>query len=94
LAECVARPPWSSSFSILGYLIYRSTYLPKLIGFLLVVTGLCYLFDSFAAIAAPSFSAILYPWPLLPGFVSEVALCFWLIVKGINVPKWEETVRA
>jgi hypothetical protein len=80
--------------AVLGFLIYRSTYLPKLIGVLLVVTGFCYLFDSFATIVAPSFSARLYPWPLLPGFVSEVALCFWLIVKGINLPKWQETVRA
>jgi hypothetical protein len=78
---------------ILGYLIFRSTYFPKLIGVLLVVTGLCYLFDSFATIVAPSFSAKLYPWPLLPGFVSEVTLCIWLIVKGVNVPKWNESVR-
>jgi hypothetical protein len=79
---------------VLGYLIYRSTYLPKLIGILLLVTGFCYLFDSFATIVAPSFSASLYPWPLLPGFVSELALCFWLIVKGVNVPKWKEIVPA
>jgi hypothetical protein len=77
---------------VLGYLIYRSTYLPRLIGALLVVTGLCDLFHSFAAIVAPSFSARLYPWTLLPGFVSELALCVWLVVKGINVPRWNETV--
>jgi hypothetical protein len=34
----------------------------------------------------------LYPWTLLPGFVSELALCVWLVVKGINVPRWNETV--
>jgi Domain of unknown function (DUF4386) len=78
---------------ILGYLIHRSMYLPRLIGVLLVVAGLCYLFDSFGTIVAPSFSARLYPWPLLPGFVSELALCIWLMIKGVNVPKWNESVR-
>jgi Domain of unknown function (DUF4386) len=78
---------------VLGYLIYRSAYLPRLLGAFLVVTGFCYLFDSFAAIVAPSFSASLYPWPLLPGFVSELALCVWLIIKGVNVPKWNESTR-
>jgi hypothetical protein len=78
---------------VLGYLVYRSTYLPGLIGVLLVVTGFCYLFDSFATIVAPSFSGNLYPWLLLPGFVSELALCIWLIFKGIDVSKWNEVMR-
>lgn len=79
---------------VLGYLIYRSTYLPRLIGVLLVVTGLCYLFHSFAAIVAPQLSASLYPWTLLPGFISEVTLCVWLIAKGVNVPRWNAIVWA
>jgi hypothetical protein len=79
---------------VLGYLVHRSTYLPRLIGMLLVVTGACYLFDSFATIVAPEVAARLYPWPLLPGFISELALCSWLIVKGVDVQKWIVAVRA
>ncbi len=73
---------------VLGSLIYRSGYLPRLIGAMLLVAGVSYLFDSFATIIAPSLSKALFPWPLLPGFFSELALCLWLMVKGIDLTKW------
>ena len=74
---------------ILGYLIFRSGYLPKVVGVLMQIAGLCYLTNSFALIVFPSLAAQLVPAILLPAFVGEASLCLWLLVKGVNVSKWK-----
>jgi hypothetical protein len=75
---------------ILGYLIYRSSFLPWILGILLGIAGLGYLINSFALIQAPTIQSMLFPWTLLPGFVAELSLALWLTIKGINVEKWRE----
>ena len=79
---------------LLGYLIFRSGYLPKVIGVLMQIAGLCYLANSFALIVSPSLAAQLFPAILLPALVGEASLCLWLLAKGVNVPKWEEKASA
>lgn len=63
---------------LLGYLAYTSTYVPKLIGVLLVVAGLGYLVDSLGVllIPDPSIKVTMYT------FVGEAILFIWLLVKG------------
>jgi hypothetical protein len=75
---------------IMGYLIFKSGYLPKTIGVLMQIAGLCYLINSFALILSPSFSAKLFPFILIPPFVGELSLCLWLIFKGVKLPVWEK----
>ena len=72
---------------VLGYLIFRSGYLPKFLGVLMQIAGLCYLTNSFALILSPSLADWLFPAILLPAFVGEASLCLWLLVKGVNVSK-------
>ena len=75
-----------------GYLIIKSGYFPKAIGILIQVAGICYLINSFALILAPSLTDILFPAILLPPLIGELTLCLWLIIKGVNLPKWQEKV--
>ena len=77
-----------------GYLIFRSGFLPKFIGVLMQIAGLCYLLNSFALLINPKFANKLFPFVMLPCFVAELSLSVWLIVKGINVTKWEEKANA
>ena len=77
---------------VLGYLIFKSGYLPKVLGVLMQIAGLCYLINSFALILAPAFADKLFPAILLPPFIGELSLCLWLLIKGVNVPKWNERV--
>lgn len=74
---------------IVGYLIFRSDFLPKLIGVLMAIAGLCYLTNSFALVVAPAFADRIFPAILVPSFVGEASLCLWLIAKGVNVIKWQ-----
>jgi hypothetical protein len=73
-----------------GYLIFRSGYLPKLIGVLMQIAGWSYLIACFAALFAPALSDLITPLILLPLLIGESSFCLWLLVKGVNVTKWNE----
>ncbi len=79
---------------VTGYLIFRSGYLPKTIGILIEITGVCYLANSFTLILAPSFADRVFLVLLGPAFVGEASLCLWLLVKGVNLEKWKEKASA
>jgi hypothetical protein len=73
-----------------GYLIFRSGYLPKLIGILMQLAGLSYLTACFAALFAPTFADLIIPAVLIPPLIGESSFCLWLLVKGVNIAKWKE----
>jgi hypothetical protein len=79
---------------VVGHLIFRSGYLPRIIGVLMQIAGLSYLANSFALILSPSLANRLYPAILLPALVGEASLCLWLLTKGVNVPKWKARASA
>jgi len=72
--------------TIRGYLIYRSSYLPKFLGVLLVLAGLGFIAKNFAAVLAPSFPSDLFMVAML---FAGVAFTLWFLVKGVDVAKWE-----
>jgi len=74
----------------LGYLVFRSGYLPRTIGALLAVAGACYLINSFAHFLLPATGAALFNAGILvPCFAAELSLTLWLLVKGVNVAQWD-----
>lgn len=73
---------------LLGYLILRSGYLPKLLGLLMQIAGVGYLMDGFALILSPAVHGMIFPFSLMPAFVAETAFALWLLVKGVNEEKW------
>ena len=75
-----------------GYLIFRSGYLPKFVGVLMQIAGLCYLTACFAALFAPAFADLITPAILLPPLIGESSFCLWLLVKGVNIAKWKERI--
>ncbi len=79
---------------VVGHLIFRSGYLPKTLGVLMQIAGICYLTNSFALLLAPAFANMLFPAILIPAFIAELSLCLWLIVKGVNVQRWKEQASA
>jgi Domain of unknown function (DUF4386) len=73
----------------LGYLIFRSTFFPRIIGVLLAIEGLFYLTNSFALFLAPGIAARVFPYLAASG-VAEISLCLWLLVIGVNEQRWRE----
>jgi len=77
-----------------GYLLYKSGYFPKFIGVLMQIAGLCYLISCFADLLAPSIADLITPAILLPPLLGELSYCLWLLIKGVDVGKWNERTRA
>lgn len=77
-----------------GYLTYKSSFLPRAIGVLLVIDGASYLAYRFIDILAPGFTSHLVPWIQLPILAGEGSLTVWLLVMGINAGRWSERDRA
>lgn len=67
----------------LGYLIYRSGSLPRLLGTLLMIDGIAVLIWFSQALLLPAHPEIHYPG-LVVSFLAEVGLALWLLVKGVN----------
>lgn len=75
---------------LVGYLIFRSTFLPRTVGALMAFGGLGWLTLGLSTLLSPSLARTLTPAIMFPGIIGEVALTFWLLVKGVNVPRWNE----
>lgn len=73
---------------VLGYVTYRSTFLPRVLGVLMALAGLGY-----ATYLWPPFAKSVYPWNLTLG-VGEIALGLWLLVFGVDTERWKERARA
>jgi hypothetical protein len=69
-----------------GYLIFRSGYLPKALGILLTIGGLGFVTRNFALVLAPAYASGSLLLLMVPG---GLALTVWLLVWGVDVPKWE-----
>jgi len=79
---------------LIGYLIFRATFLPRAVGVLMVIGGLSYLINSFATFLAPEFASHLFPYIQLPSLLGEGSLCLWLLIRGVNVEQWEKRAAA
>jgi len=73
---------------MMGYLIWRSTFFPRVVGVLLWVQGVAYLTNSFAHFIAPAVGAKVFPFLLVSG-IAEVSFCLTLLIAAVNVPRWQ-----
>lgn len=79
---------------LIGWLIARARFLPRIIGWLLAIAGLCYLVNTLAGALAPDFARVLFPWILVPALPAEGGLTLWLLIMGVNAQKWREQAGA
>jgi hypothetical protein len=70
---------------LIGYLIFKSAFLPRILGVLMAFAGLGWL----TFLSAP-LANYLSPYIQVLGVFAEGSLMLWLLVMGVNVAKWEE----
>jgi hypothetical protein len=73
---------------LIGYLIFRSTFLPRILGVLMALAGVGWLI--FLSPLASQLSTYLK----ILGFLAEASLMLWLVVKGVNISQWKEQASA
>jgi hypothetical protein len=71
---------------IRGYLIYRSGFLPAWLGVVMMIAGVGFILKNFTLVLVPAYSS---DFLLLPTFITAVSMAFWLLIKGVDVAKWE-----
>jgi len=74
---------------LIGYLILRSTFLPRILGALMAFGGLGWL-----TFLSPPLSNYLSPYNMAPGILGEAALTVWLLAVGLNAQRWNEQANA
>jgi hypothetical protein len=75
---------------LIGYLIFRSTFMPRIVGVFMAIAGLGYL-----TFLSPPLANYLFPRVLMPaGALGEGSLVLWLLVMGVNAQRWKEQAGA
>jgi hypothetical protein len=72
---------------LMGILILKSDYIPKIIGGLLQLAAVGYLTDSFAQFLLPDYKSVQHVFELvvlIPGVIGELSFTVWLLIKGVK----------
>jgi hypothetical protein len=69
-----------------GWLVFRSEYLPRFLGVLLMLAGLGFILKNFMVVLVPKYHS---DFLLLPMFVAMISLAAWLLLRGVDVSRWE-----
>lgn len=80
---------WGLDELLTGYLIYRSGFLPRILGILLGISGFLYLTDPLLTFGAPAIGSLVFPAGLALCLPGELLTALWMATVGLNVAKWE-----
>ena len=69
--------------TLIGYLIFRSAFLPRILGGLMTFAGLSWL-----TFLLPSVASYLSPYNMACGLIGEASMFLWLLVMGVNAQRW------
>jgi len=78
--------------AMIGWLIFRSRFMPRFVGVLLMLAGAGYLIDAFSIFLAPSLDLFTYIFPFT--LAGEGSLTLWLLVVGVDTARWRERAVA
>jgi hypothetical protein len=75
--------------TLIGYLVFRSTFLPRILAVLMFMAGLAWL-----TYLSPALAHRVFPYHMALGILGEASLTLWLIVAGVNSERWKEQANA
>lgn len=95
LSYDIALVFYGAGYVVMGPLLLQATFLPRILGPLIVLDGLGYMTLSFTLFLAPPVAAHLHPFvPYGTAILGEGSLMLWLLVKGVNAERWHEQAAA
>jgi hypothetical protein len=77
---------WGLWLFPMGYLVYKSGFLPRILGILLMIGCFGYLIDSVTFFLFPNFNVTIAQYT----FIGEILLPLWLLIKGVDVEAWKK----
>lgn len=80
---------WGLDELLTGYLIFRSGFLPRILGILLGISGFLYLSDPLLSFGAPAIGTLVFPSALALCLPGEFLGSLWMATVGLNVGRWQ-----
>lgn len=77
---------WGLWLLPLAYLVYQSNFIPRFLGVWLYLNGFVYVLLSFVSLVFPEHKNIVFNFGM-PAMFGELALMFWLLLKGVKTDK-------
>jgi len=71
---------------LIGYLIFKSSFIPRILGALLIIADFGYMIQSLAAFLFPNLDVSIILFTAL----GELLFTLWLLIRGVNVERWEQ----
>jgi hypothetical protein len=86
----IAQIFWGLWLFPMGYLVFKSGFLPRIIGVLLMIACVGYVMQSLAAFLFPNLEV---SFALVTGW-GELFFTLWLLIRGVNVEQWKKRALA
>jgi hypothetical protein len=90
----IAMIVFAGQVLLLGLVVARAGFVPRLLGWLFVLEGLCGFVRGGGVILFPDFPDALNSGLLMPGLLAEGGFALWLLIPGVNEARWRETAAA
>ena len=88
---------WEAFFglhlAVLGYLIFRSGYFPRVLGVLMVFAASGYLIDAYGNILYPEYAETFGLVAGVGALIGELPFFLWLAINGVNVQRYNERAQ-
>ncbi len=69
---------------LVGFVIFKSQMVPKILGILYIITGMAYLINSFTMLLSKGFVNPVFNYVAIPIIIGELSFSLWLLIKGVN----------
>lgn len=79
---------WGLWLFPMGYLVYKSTFLPKFLGILLIISCIGYIIDSLCRLILPEYNTTAFASIIGFTLFGEIVFPVWLLIRGVSVDKW------
>jgi hypothetical protein len=82
---------YGTAWIVRGWLTFRSTYLPRWLGLLMILAGVGFVMKNITEVLAPAYSS---DFLLAPMMLNAVGVAIWMLAKGVDRGKWETAAAA
>ena len=86
----ISLVPFGAHCLLIGVLILRSIFLPKVLGVLMVTAGLAYLLF----VWPPLGQHLFFPYIVIPAVLGEGSMTLWLLIMGVNAERWNRQAKS
>ena len=70
-----------------GYLVYKSGFIPKILGAFLILGCFSYMTESLVGLLNPELKEIISPFLMMPLALGEISMVLWLVIKSVKIIK-------